>query len=319
MLGIVIIGRNEGQRLIDCVSSIPSGYPIVYVDSDSSDGSDVAVAQMGVEVIKLPLDRPFTAGRARNFGFARLLEKNEELEFVQFVDGDCQIADNWIEKAQRQINEESTTAIVFGQRSERRPEKSLYNRLCDIEWGGSAGFTGSCGGDFLCRASVFAEVGGFNERLIAGEEPEMCHRITSRGWQIYRLDEAMTWHDAEIYTFRQWARRSSRSGYAYAARCFMHWQDGTHYCWRENLRIVFWALLLPISILILATLASPWAGLLFGAYVVQYFRLKAGMKSQDEWAYPLFLVIGNWTEFSGQARCAWRLLLGKEERIIEYK
>ena len=44
-LGIVTIGRNEGERLRRCLSSVVGrGMPVVYVDSDSTDGSNGTVS-----------------------------------------------------------------------------------------------------------------------------------------------------------------------------------------------------------------------------------------------------------------------------------
>ncbi len=40
MLGVVVIGRNEGERLRRCLESVLGATPgVVYVDSGSSDGS----------------------------------------------------------------------------------------------------------------------------------------------------------------------------------------------------------------------------------------------------------------------------------------
>ena len=47
-VGVVVIGRNEGERLKRCLASILAQHqgPVVYVDSGSSDGS-VEHAQLG--------------------------------------------------------------------------------------------------------------------------------------------------------------------------------------------------------------------------------------------------------------------------------
>jgi glycosyltransferase involved in cell wall biosynthesis len=74
--GAVAIGRNEGQRLIACLQSLSdaSASAIIYVDSASTDGSARSAQDRGVEVVELDLSIPFTAARARNAGFACLLE-----------------------------------------------------------------------------------------------------------------------------------------------------------------------------------------------------------------------------------------------------
>ena len=41
-LGIVIIGRNEGDRLIRCIASVGDEALVIYVDSGSTDESVAA-------------------------------------------------------------------------------------------------------------------------------------------------------------------------------------------------------------------------------------------------------------------------------------
>src|SRR5690242_4499435 len=96
-LGIVVIGRNEGKRLINCLNSIKRliNTEIIYVDSGSSDGSAGAAKEYGAVVITLDPKAPFTAARARNEGFSSLIGRNPRIRFVQFVDGDCELVDGW--------------------------------------------------------------------------------------------------------------------------------------------------------------------------------------------------------------------------------
>jgi glycosyltransferase involved in cell wall biosynthesis len=321
-VGVVIIGRNEGDRLVACLDSLAgSGTALVYVDSGSTDTSVDTATSRGITVVELPLDQPFTAGRARNAGFHRLLELHPGISFVQFVDGDCRVAEGWLAFAAGFLESHPTTAIVCGRRKEIQPELSLYNRLCDIEWNTPLGETDACGGDFMVRAAVFASVNGFDPGLIAGEEPEMCFRIRRLCWTIYRAAPLMTLHDAAMTRFSQWVRRSSRSGYAYAARGALHWHSG--YCRRENLRIAFWAGVLPVLSLLGTTLISPWLLLLVLLYPLQYARLVQHTRKIDPNAdaalYALFLVLGKWPEFYGQIVYLLRRLRGQRPTLIEYK
>ena len=73
VIGVVVIGRNEGQRLERCLRSLAQGADkVMYVDSGSTDGSLQLAANLGVEVLALDMSTPFTAARARNEGFAAL-------------------------------------------------------------------------------------------------------------------------------------------------------------------------------------------------------------------------------------------------------
>ena len=90
LTGVVVIGRNEGDRLTRCLASIGSTTSvIVYVDSGSSDGSPMRAAAAGAVVHPLDLARPFTAARARNEGVLQLQRSSSLPDFTQFIDGDC--------------------------------------------------------------------------------------------------------------------------------------------------------------------------------------------------------------------------------------
>src|SRR5882724_8041171 len=131
-IGVVAIGRNEGERLRRCLASVVGKVTaVVYVDSDSSDGSVALARSLGVQTVELDLSIPFTAARARNAGFARLQEVCPQVEFVQFVDGDCEVVAGWLERASQELEARPETAVVCGRRRERFPDASPYNRLCD--------------------------------------------------------------------------------------------------------------------------------------------------------------------------------------------
>lgn len=323
-VGAVAIGRNEGARLVRCLETLLSrSTSVVYVDSSSSDGSAERAKGLGAEVVALSLDTPFTAGRARNEGFRHLVGLHPDLRYVQFVDGDCEIAPGWLEYAVDFLNNNPAVAIVCGRRKERHPAASIYNQICDIEWDTPVGETQSSGGDFLARASVFRDVGGFTDDLIAGEEPEMCYRMRKVGWRIYRADKLMTLHDAAMTRFGQWVKRSSRAGYAYAARAALHWRDGNKYCFRENARIAIWAFGIPLALILFTAFVSPWFLLLLLAYPLHFWRVARFFRRQKPdsptLAYSFFVVLGKWPEFYGQMLFVMRWLRGQEQRIIEYK
>ena len=126
----------------------------VYVDSGSSDGSVQRARDLGADVIELDMRVPFTAARARNAGFRRLREISPDLEYVQFVDGDCELIDGWLEDAISFLNAHADVGAVCGRRRERYPERSIYNWLCDREWDGPVGDVRYCGGDVMMRADA---------------------------------------------------------------------------------------------------------------------------------------------------------------------
>lgn len=266
-VGIVVIGRNEGDRLRRCLLSVRgTAAAVVYVDSGSSDGSPELAAALGADVVRLDLSRPFTAARARNTGFRRLRQVRPGVEFVQFVDGDCEVAPGWPAAAAAALAGPDGTAVVCGRRRERFPEATVWNRLCDLEWDTPVGEADACGGDAMMRVTAFEAVGGFREGLIAGEEPELCHRLRAAGWKVRRLAADMTLHDAAMTRAAQWWTRAIRAGHAFAECHWLH-RDGPVPMWRREVRgVVFWGLLMPLAAAAL-TAAMPW-GLLYPAAVL---------------------------------------------------
>jgi GT2 family glycosyltransferase len=324
-LGVVIIGRNEGERLRRCLASlIGSGARLVYVDSGSSDGSVAMAAGLGAHVVELDRTLPFTAARARNVGFARLCELEPELDLVQFVDGDCEVAASWMEKATAHLAGDSTLAVVCGRRRERHPEASPYNRLCDIEWNTPIGVADACGGDALMRARPFSDVAGYNPDLIAGEEPDLCLRLRQRGWRILRVDAEMTVHDANMMRLGQWWRRSVRSGHAYAEGFTRHRREPGRYYASQVRSNLAWGAALPALVLGLALPSGGLSAVLLGGYAVLGFRVfrscrRRGFSASDSRLYAFFCVLGKFPSAFGQLRYWIRLALGRRSVLIEYK
>lgn len=315
-IGVVAIGRNEGARLVRCLASVPPGLPIVYVDSGSTDGSVAAAQAAGARVVSLDMARPFTAARARNEGWQALVEVHPRIDYVQFVDGDCEFESGWIADATAFLNAEPQFAVVCGRRRERFPQASYYNRLCDAEWNTPVGEAEACGGDALLRTAALVAVGGYDGGLMAGEEPEMCLRLREQGWRIYRLDTPMTIHDAAMLRFGQWWTRARRSGFGYAQVWNATRRGHAPLYGREISRAVVWAGAVPILALAGAVMID-WrfaliAPVLWSLQVLRYGR-QVGMRKA-----ALFLV-GKFAELAGALGFLRRKLGGMPSHAITYK
>ena len=319
-IGIVIIGRNEGQRLIDCLSSLPKSLPILYVDSNSTDASVEEAQKAGAYVEQLDMTLPFTAARARNQGWKALLEKHTELEYIQFLDGDCQLDSGWLNVAFSFLEKNPQYAIACGRRCERYPNASLYNYICDLEWNTPVGDAKSCGGDALIRTFVLHEVQGYRESLIAGEEPEMCVRIRQANYKIRRIEQDMTWHDADMHNLSQWWRRSVRCGFAYANGAALHGKSPERHCFKETLRAILWGLLLPVMFLLLSYFSYSFMVLFFIAYLLQVVRMFLSMEDKT-WAISrsILLVLSKFAEAIGILKFFRITAFKQNAKIIEYK
>lgn len=330
--GLVAIGRNEGERLKRCLRSVPPGVPVVYVDSGSSDDS-VAFAQgLGVAVEILSTTRAFTAARARNVGWNRLLRDHPGIEFVQFIDGDCEMNAHWLPSALEAIEVHPEVCALFGRLRERHPDASLYNALCDDEWNAPLGYVNACGGIALFRVEALRQAHGFNDAIIAGEEPDLCLRLRRSGWKVLRIDAEMALHDAAITKAQQWWKRLRRGGYAYAEHVVRHGRSADP-AWRRNRNsILVWGLVLPLVIMTLGLSAViSWQVLpallalgLIGLYLLQWVRLSLRKRRQGfGWRFSMFhgvwLVIGKFAQCLGIWQFYRKRHTTKGARLFDYK
>jgi glycosyltransferase involved in cell wall biosynthesis len=325
-IGVVVIGRNEGNRLTECLLSvIGAGRTVVYVDSGSTDGSVAQARAHGVDVIELDLSIPFTAARARNVGLEYLLQLEPEVEFVQFVDGDTRVVEGWWERAVSELIAQPDVVVVCGRRREQYPTRSIYNRLCDIEWDTPVGEAKTCGGDAMMRVSALKQVGGFNPSLIAGEEPELCVRLRMAGGKILRINAEMTWHDADITRFSQWWKRSLRAGHAYAEGSMLHGRSPERHWVKESRSIWLWGLFLPLLAMTTAWLTSGLSLLLLlVAYTLLGYKiykssLQRGLNRDDAFFYSVFCLLGKFPQLQGQIQFHLSQLLKKQSTLVEYK
>jgi GT2 family glycosyltransferase len=320
--GVIIIGRNEGERLQRCLQSvIAPGRLVVYVDSGSTDGSVDAARALGVEVVKLDMTQPFTAARARNAGFERISTLGQEPTFVQFVDGDCEVLPGWLEAAQHFLETRSHVAAVCGRLRERYPEKSLYNHLCDLEWQAPAGQSRSVGGNAMLRTTALQATGGYRDDLIAGEEPELCVRLRQSGWQVWRLSNDMALHDAAMTRFGQWWKRAVRGGHALAEGAVLHGAPPERHNVQQMHRSIMWAVTFPFVIItcsLMFHLAWVLLGLIYPAQVVR-LALRDDIRQPIYRWRALFFVLARFAEAQGIAKFWLNRLLRKRSGLIEYR
>jgi GT2 family glycosyltransferase len=320
-VGVVVIGRNEGLRLRRCLDTLPAGVrQVVYVDSGSTDDSVEQARRRGVDVVALDMSTPFTAARARNAGFRRLRELRPDTEFVQFVDGDCELLPGWLACASAALASQPDVAVACGRLRERFRDASVYNRLCDLEWDGPVGDVFACGGNAMMRIGALRAAGGFTEQLIGGEEPELCVRLRRLGHRVVRLGADMALHDAAMTRFGQWWRRAFRGGYATAELVAIH----PAVYRRETLSMIGWGLLLPL-VACGAALATGGIGLLLlAAYPALWLKILLRRVARDgaftdAALYASSCVVSKWPGMLGTAKFGWDRARGRRGKIIEYK
>jgi glycosyltransferase involved in cell wall biosynthesis len=332
-VGVVAIGRNEGERLRRCLLSLVGrGLAFVYVDSGSTDGSVELARSLGAEVVELDMSRPFSAARARNAGFERLKAIAPGVRFVMFVDGDCEVVDGWLDRARAELENRPDAAIVCGRRREMYPDATIYNKLADLEWDTPIGESIACGGDSVIRSEAFEGVGGFDPTAAAGEEPELCQRLRSSGWTVWRIDAEMTRHDIAMTRFRQWWRRNYRSGYNGLDILTRFPAEKSLFDYELRKARVFW-IAWPLVLLIGTIAAWVFGGAGVGAVAAVALALLLPLKMtrlawkfrnrldapKTAFAYGVLITLGQAASVAGQIGYLRDRRNGRMARLIEYK
>jgi glycosyltransferase involved in cell wall biosynthesis len=324
-VAVVVIGRNEGARLRESLASVLGrSLPVVYVDSGSSDGSAGLARSLGCDTVELDASRPFSAARARNAGLARLAEVAPDRPYVQLLDGDSSLVDGWLARAASVLDAEPGACAVSGRLREAHPERSIYNRVCELEWNLPPGRVHCFGGIVFARVEALRRSGGFDASLVAGEEPELSQRLRREGWKILSVPEEMAIHDADIRRFGQWWRRAYRSGHAYAQVCWMGRGARDRFGLRQSLRTWFWVVALPV-VATAAAPVEPWAAVAVAAlYPLQVARVAAGKVREGHGARIALFYAATWlpsmvAQWLGQVRFLAGRLTRRHSGLIEYK
>jgi cellulose synthase/poly-beta-1,6-N-acetylglucosamine synthase-like glycosyltransferase len=328
LLSVVVIGRNEGPRLARCLQSIAAmehpgfEFETIYVDSCSTDASVAIAGALGAQVIALRSPRP-TAALGRNSGW-----RAARGAIVLFLDGDTILHPRFVADSLAEFDDPSIS-VVWGHRRETLETPSVYNRVLDLDWIYAPGFTEFCGGDALFRRATLEAAGGYDETLIAGEEPELCRRIAALGQCILHVDRPMTGHDLGIARWSAYWRRATRAGHAFA-EVSSRFARTSHPFWlaesRRNTLRALVLLALPLFGAVLSlVLRSLWPlalAILCLLALAARTGWKARWKSNDWVALALYGVHSHLQQipiFAGQLRFWINQRTGRRAALVEYK
>ena len=327
LVSVVVIGRNEGARLERCLASVEAmernGFAIemIYVDSGSTDLSLAIPRRLGAATIALQAARP-TAAMGRNAGWKAACGS-----IVLFLDGDTILDSRFVLDSLGEFGDPAV-AVIWGHRREIRPEDSIYNRVLDLDWVYAPGDTQFCGGDALFRRDVLETTGGFDETLIAGEEPELCRRIVGLGFRILHVDRPMTGHDLAITRFSQYWKRAMRAGHAFA-EVSERFRDTNNPFWledaRRNRNRAMLLLTIQIATVLSFLMRIDWLGwVLLGVLLILVLRTawKARWKSSEPLTLLLYGAHSHLQQipiFVGQVQYRINRGRGRQAKLVEYK
>ncbi|WP_374882535.1 glycosyltransferase [Microseira sp. BLCC-F43] len=325
-IGVVVIGRNEGSRLVRSLNSVVGeSRPVVYVDSGSTDSSCAFARSIGVEVVELDMSIPFTAARARNAGFERLRQLHPTVEYVQFIDGDCEVIEGWLIAGAETLEAKPDVVAVCGWTCERHPERNIYTRICNIEWHmGPVGEISNFGGNVMIRADALAAVGGFNPSVIAAEDDELGVRLRQAGGKLLRLDRDSVLHEVDMDRLWQWWQRAKRCGYAFAQVSQLHGAPPERKFVKDIRQTWLWGFIMPLVALILMLPTGGLSLIIFARYPltalkVAYKTKKRGFSWADGFAWGVSCAMSAFPQVLGVVQYLRVSLITKQHQIIEYK
>lgn len=257
-ISFVIIGYNEADFLAGCLESVKSVQlppdvtaEVLYVDGGSTDNSVAVAEAAGIDRI-LGGEKRRKASENRNIGFA-----HARGTYIQFLDGDMQVAPDWPAAALAHLEAHPDVAAVCGNIVEA--STSALARAFDIDWAPREGPIRHCGGAALFRRDVLERMGGFPEEVAYGEEPLLCWRIRNElGLSIHQLNRRMVNHALGHRGIWDYWRRNVRVGATYAEIAYRCMGTKDPLWLREAVTNLLWAAVLFAAVGVLAV-GPGWA------------------------------------------------------------
>ena len=240
MISVIVIGKNEGERLVACLKSIQTAlnalaHEVVYVDSCSTDQSLQTAKALGARCFLLA-ERKTTAGLGRFVG-----AKEARGEYLLFLDGDMQLQPGFAEKALMAIAAKGYDGVC-GIRED------VYLRGGEIV-GRNDNYFGCTPADrfgFRLRLrDALDACGGWATDTVACEEAELYARLKATGCRIAEIPVPMILHTDAVRDSRSplsTVFSARRLGEGQALACAMKARRARAYIRHEREKFTFYAL-----------------------------------------------------------------------------
>lgn len=217
---VVVPTRNVEKTVEYCLASIidqsAGGHlEVVVVDNGSSDRTLELVRLFPVVLLQLS---PGFVSRSRNAGAA-----TGHHPLLAFVDSDCIVLPGWANAIRLALRDDTLGAVgarhllrdsptwveLAWQQAHQRPPSIDVQEVDYLP-----------AGNLAVRRSVFVSMGGFDETLETGEDPDLCVRISRSGLRIVEDSRIRCIHLGEprtlteVYRRERWHGRGLRLRYS---------------------------------------------------------------------------------------------------------
>lgn len=179
-LSVVVVTRNEADRVEDCLESVfsacrhVSSFEVILVDSNSTDGTVDLVADYPITVLTIPSEELCTPGAGRFVG-----TRHADADRILFVDGDMVLRPDWLPRALEALGADDVAA-VDGWLNDREDDT-----VREVE---------SVRGVALYDADALAVVGGFDPYLRSLEDVHLGFELSAAGYRLLRVPRVAASH-----------------------------------------------------------------------------------------------------------------------------
>jgi glycosyltransferase involved in cell wall biosynthesis len=207
----IIPALNEQEDIGDTLDCIRAQAPrvgsveVIVVDNGSSDGTAAIARARGAEVIVLP---DVTVASLRNHGARRARG-----EILIFLDADVRLTDDWgrgIEAALGRLRRDPN--VITGARCTPPDDPNWIERLWFAEIATEGNVTHIGTGHMILTRELFERLGGLDEKLVTGEDYDLCRRASASGARIVNDRSLRVTHHGYPTTIAEFVRREAWHG-----------------------------------------------------------------------------------------------------------
>jgi glycosyltransferase involved in cell wall biosynthesis len=219
-VSFIIPALNAEKTLRLCLEAIfrqttgSDVFEVILLDNGSTDRTVEIAKEFGVKIIDAP---GLTVAALRNLGARRA-----QGEILAYVDADCVIAPDWLEKALPFFNDPRVGAVgaptlipenaTWVQRAWYLQRKGS-DKAQEVEWLPTE--------NLLVRKEAFEKINGFDERLITCEDVDFCYRL-GKFYKIISAPQIRSVHLGEASSLAHFFRKERWRGKGNLKGVFSH-------------------------------------------------------------------------------------------------
>lgn len=188
-VSIITPAKNEEGQIDRCIQSLitqeypKDKYEIIVVDGGSSDNT-IKIMRDYDYPIKI-VNGGSNPAEARNIGVT-----HSKGEILAFTDADCIATPDWLKNLVQKFETKTVGGVGGALRTLR--VGSMTSLLADIMT--QATYRGFITSNMAYKRDVFEEVGGFDSKLVCGEDWDLWWRVLDKGYKVPFEQKAIVYH-----------------------------------------------------------------------------------------------------------------------------